>query len=103
MRSLCGLLAAGILLTGCSRDGARLAPADRQFIETIVALRQAAEQSGGEPASYAALKAGVLRDHDVTEEQLRAYLDMRARDLTRLAAVWESINVRLTAPTPQPE
>jgi len=71
--------------SGCGGDSDTLAPPDRQFIETVVALRKAAAASGGDAASYAALKAGVLRDQG------------------RLAAVWESINVRLSAPVPQAE
>lgn len=100
--TLYAVLAAALLAGACNRDGA-LAPEDEQFIEAMVALRQAARASGGDAGRYAALKANVLREQGVTEEQLRAYIQTHAHDLERLAAVWESINVRLAEPEARPQ
>ena len=101
MRAVLILVASGMLLGGCGDDDTPLSTEDRTFIEAVVALRQAAQQARGDEAMFAALKGNVLSSQRVTEEELRAYIQSHAQDLDRMAAVWESINVRLTVPTTQ--
>ena len=102
MRALLIVVAASVsLLAGCGDDETPLSAEDRTFIEAVVALRQAAQTARGDEAIYTALKANALAEHSVTEEQLRAYIQSHAQDLDRMAAVWESINVRLSTPTTQ--
>ena len=99
MRAALILVTSGLLLAGCGDDATPLSTEDRRFIDTVVALRQAAQQARGDATMYAALKVNVLSSQRVTEEELRAYIQSHAQDLDRMAAVWESINVRLTVPT----
>ena len=101
MRAALILVTSGMLLAGCGDDDTPLITEDRKFIEAVVALRQAAQQARGDATMYAALKVNVLSSQRVTEEELRAYIQSHAQDLDRMAAVWESINVRLTIPTTQ--
>ena len=101
MRAVLILVTTGIVLAGCGNDDTPLSTEDRTFIDAVVALRQAAQQARGDETLYAALKVNVLSSHRVTEEELRAYIQSHAQDLDRMAAVWESINVRLTVPTTQ--
>jgi hypothetical protein len=92
--------AAGVmLLGGCGDNATPLSPEDRQFIEAVVAVRKAAQEARGDESIFAALKANALSEQRVTEEELRAYIQSHAQDLDRMAAVWESINVRLSIPT----
>jgi hypothetical protein len=100
-RSVLGAVLVLVLGTGCGDDELPLSAEDRQFIEAVVALRQAAQVAMGDSAEFAVRKASALSSHGVTEDQLRAYIQSHAQDLDRMAAVWESINVRLTVPTTQ--
>lgn len=88
---------------GCRGADTPLTAEDRQFIDTMVALREAAARSGDDAGAYEAMKAQVLSERGVTEEQLRAYIEVNARDLDRLAAVWDSINLRLSTPPAAPQ
>jgi hypothetical protein len=74
--------------TGLSQTG---------FVDVIADLRRASV-SAPDPAAFAVRKEQILRDAGVTEDQLRAYITAHQRDLRHMAAVWESINVRLADP-----
>ena len=89
---LCVLLA---LLAGCEREAEPAGLPQSRFIQVMVELRKAA-RGVPDSAAFEARKQQVLADAGVTEAQLRAYLAAHVRDLDHLAAVWESINVRLT-------
>ena len=89
---LCVLLA---LLAGCERETEPAGLPQSRFIQVMVELRKAA-RGVQDSAAFEARKQQVLADAGVTEAQLRAYLAAHVRDLDHLAAVWESINVRLT-------
>src|SRR5919108_232219 len=89
---LCVLLA---LLAGCEREAEPAGLPQSRFIQVMVELRKAA-RGVQDSAAFEARKQQVLADAGVTETQLRAYLAAHVRDLDHLAAVWESINVRLT-------
>jgi hypothetical protein len=92
------LLVTVAAVCGCARDTDTTGLPQRRFIEVIVELRRAAQD--GETAQFAARKQQILEKAGVTEEQLRAYVKTHERDLEHMAAVWESINVRLTQPPP---
>jgi hypothetical protein len=89
------LLIAGALL-GCARgdDGTGLRT-DR-FVDVVVELRQAALDLRDDPAAYDVRKGQILRDAGVTEDQLRAYVEVHGTDLDHMAEVWRSINQRLS-------
>jgi hypothetical protein len=88
---LCIFLAA---LAGCERETEPAGLPHSRFIQVMVELRKAA-RGVQDSAAFEARKQQVLADAGVTEAQLRAYLAAHIRDLDHLAAVWESINVRL--------
>lgn len=96
LKLLALVLSAG-LWASCDRghDGTGLS--QTRFIEVIVELRRASLRLE-DPAAFAARKQQILADAGVTEEQLRAYITAHERDLSHMAAVWESINVRLAEP-----
>lgn len=71
-----------------------------EFVDVIVELRRAA-RSTPEPASFEARRQQILHDAGVTDAQLRAYVQAHSRDFEHMAAVWESINVRLATPADQ--
>lgn len=85
------------LCAGCNRTDAGTGLSQTRFIDVVVELRRAA-LSLPEPAAFAARKQQILSDAGVTEEELRAYITAHERDLSHMAAVWESINVRLADP-----
>jgi hypothetical protein len=66
----------------------------------MVELRKAA-RGVQDTTAFAARRQAILADAGVTEAQLRAYLTTHIRDLEHLAAVWESINVRLAEEEPK--
>jgi hypothetical protein len=81
-------------VSGCGRDperGYATIPRER-FIETNVALRQI-DRAAPEADS---LRAEVLAEHGVTEEDLRAFVIARSERPGELAAVWDEIRQRLT-------
>jgi hypothetical protein len=85
-----------VSLAGCERASEPAGLPQSRFIDVMVELRKAA-RGVQDTAVFAARRQQVLADAGVTEEQLRAYLTTHIRDLDHLAAVWESINVRLSA------
>jgi hypothetical protein len=89
-----------VSLAGCQRTSEPAGLPQSRFIEVMVELRKAA-RGVQDTAAFEARRQQVLADAGVTEEQLRAYLAQHMRDLDELAAVWESINVRLTADEPR--
>jgi hypothetical protein len=88
---LCTLL---VSFAGCDRPTEPAGLAQSRFIDVMVELRKAA-RGMQDTVAFAARKQAILTDAGVTEAQLRAYLTTHIRDLDHLAAVWESINVRL--------
>jgi hypothetical protein len=79
---------------GCGRDperGFATIPRER-FIETNVALRQI-DRAAPEADS---LRAEVLAEHGVTEEDLQAFVTARSDRPGELASVWDEIRQRLT-------
>lgn len=89
------ILAVGLLL-GCSEGDGGFGPRDDHFVETMVELRRAAILAGRDTAQFEARKQEILEERGVTEDSLRAYVARRSADLEGMAAVWDSVNARLT-------
>lgn len=89
-----------VSVAGCQREAEPAGLPQSRFIEVMVELRKAAREVA-DSAAFAARKQQILADKGVTEEQLRTFLTTHIRDLDHLAAVWESINVRLTEDQPR--
>jgi hypothetical protein len=62
-----------------------------RFIGAYVALSAVA----GDTAVTDSLRAVILAEHGVTEEEMRAFVAARSHDPQRLAAVWDQIRERL--------
>lgn len=84
-----------LAVAACGDSPATTEVSDERFIEVVVQLRRAAMETMGSPDGFEARRDAVLRDAGVTEEQLRAYVETRGRDLDRMAEIWETINTRL--------
>lgn len=68
-----------------------------RFLDIVVAIRRAerAVQYGDSAAvEFERLKAEILAEHDVTDEDLRDYL-ARHDDLESLTEIWDTLNERL--------
>jgi hypothetical protein len=90
------VLAIGVLLAGCEGGGAAFGPDDERFVETIVALRRAALDAGADTAAFEAARARILEERGVTEASLESYVERRSADLREMAAIWDSVNARLS-------
>lgn len=71
---------------------------DDEFIEVIVALREAEmalarTDSAGE--AFERRRTEILDRHGVTQEDLREFVRQTAPDLARTTALWDSISHRL--------
>jgi hypothetical protein len=84
-----------LALSGCGRTDAT-GLSDERFIEVVVALRTAADDTRGDPSGYEARRTVILREAGVSEDELRAYVGRHSRDLHHMAEIWEAINERLT-------
>jgi hypothetical protein len=82
------------VLHACARDDGAGLSTDR-FVDVIVELRRAAEETRATPADFTARRDQILRDASVTEEELRAYVERHGRDVAHMATVWETVNRRL--------
>jgi hypothetical protein len=92
-------LAVLVLATACSLGGCRreepAAPMERTtFVEVMVSLRRAALQSSSQE-DFESRKQAILREARVTEDQLRAYARLGARDGPALADAYDTISARL--------
>src|SRR5690606_20097167 len=83
------LLAMVIVAAACTGDDTTYAPADESFVETVVELRRAALEAGPDTALYAELRAQVLEERGMTEDELRAYVSARSADLDHMAMIWD--------------
>jgi hypothetical protein len=85
------------LLGGCDRGDATGTIDRDRFITTVVQLRQAALETAGDPAAWAARREAILRANRVTEAALREYVAVHGRDVEHMAEVWGAVNERLGA------
>ena len=95
------LLALVVVVTACDRDAMTYAPADEEFVTTMVELRRAALEAGTDTAHFADLRERVLQARGVTEDELRAYVSSRSADLDHMAMIWDSVAARLEEPSVQ--
>lgn len=94
-----------LALVACGEaEGGSEALEPGEFVDIIVALRQAEREVRREAhqdsveLEFERRKAGILERHDVTEEEIRGFLE-RHRDRPRLiASVWDSVAQRLRSP-----
>ena len=98
MRFFLGLV---LLLGACAGEEGTLAATDEQFIETIVELRRAALEAGADTARFEDLRAAILEERGVTEDDLRAYVAGHADDLRHMATIWDTISARLSETDPR--
>jgi hypothetical protein len=86
------------LLSACRGGWAPVEPVSRTtFVEVIVALRRAANETPSQPA-FETRKASILEEAGVTEADLLEYVRTHAGELEMMASVWDSIEVRLRPP-----
>lgn len=89
------LLTAALFACGHVDDGTGIDQSE--FVDVVVELRRAA-RSSPDPATFHARRQQILHDAGIGDAQLRAYVQAHSRDFEHMAAVWESINVRLSTP-----
>ncbi|MFP4622787.1 MAG: hypothetical protein ACLFRX_01280 [Gemmatimonadota bacterium] len=95
------LLALMAALPGCEAGGTadpEEGLSREEFVEVVVALREAERDLPSDstaPERFAEVKAEILAEHDVTEVELRAFLEGQDEDLARLQELWDTINRRL--------
>jgi hypothetical protein len=67
-----------------------------RFVEAYVAMsRVRADTITEDTARADSLRAAVLAEHGLTEEQMREFVSARSRNPQQLATVWEQIRTRL--------
>ena len=86
-----------VLLPACDRS---TTPPDTgglsrdQFIEVFIALRNA-KKNAGTPADFEEQKRQILARAKITEEQFKRFGEAHTEDLGFMAAVWDTIQIRL--------
>ena len=90
MRKLSLLLLMSVI-AGCSRAEPALPMSHSAFIAVMVELRRASLEGG----DFASRRATILRDAGVSEAQLSAYVQRMAHRPGEMAAVFDSISLRL--------
>lgn len=99
MRTLIVVLA--LAIAGCEVEENTFGADDQKFVDTMVELRRAALTAGIDTAQFEELRQAVLEDHGVTEEDLRGYVEANSSNPDHMAAIWDSISVRLSEPIQQ--
>lgn len=103
----CGVLGVlavgGAALAACQdlgptdrEDGAGLTP--MEFVDVVVAIRKAEQEARYEDSAavvFDRLKAGILEERGVTEEEIREFVHIHSGDFDVMAEVWDSITQRL--------
>jgi hypothetical protein len=92
-------LLAAFLLAGCpGRDPAATGPIDREeFITIVVELRRAQAEATSRD-EFEERKAGVLAEHGVSEDDVRAFVQRHGGDVRLMSEVWDSVQTRLQRP-----
>ena len=81
------LVALVALLAGCGGDAERGGIERAEFVATFVDLREATVRGTLDSAS----RDSILGAHDVTEAELRAYVEARSDDPEALAETWRAV------------
>jgi hypothetical protein len=85
-----------VALTACGPANDATGIGRDRFVDVVVELRLAALETRGDVAAFEARKAEILRAADVTEDEMRAYVERHGEDLEHMAEVWGAINRRLS-------
>ena len=93
LRRVAALGVALVAALGC-RHEATLPLEQEKFVEVMVELRRAAQESSGQE-EFETRKQAILEDAGVSEAQLRAYARQAPRDPAALSTTYDSINARL--------
>jgi hypothetical protein len=90
------VLAFAAALSACDARGDATGIATDDFIDVIVELRRASENTLEDTAAFAVRRDRILAEAGVTVEDLQAYVEAHGRDVEHMARVWETINARLS-------
>lgn len=69
-----------------------------EFVDVVVAIRKAEQEARYEDSAavvFDRLKAGILEERDVTEEEIREFVRIHSGDFDVMSEVWDSITQRL--------
>lgn len=87
---------ATLLSVSCARNDGVTAVDRDQFVSIVAELREAAARTRGEPGEFDEIKARILEQHNVTEDDLRHYVEVHSRDVDHMAEVWTAVNEKLS-------
>lgn len=87
------LLMVAALACGRGSDDARSTISREKFIETFVAL----QLIQGDSMVLDSLRAVVLEEQGVTEEEMRRFVAVRGENPEELAQIWEEVHQRLVS------
>jgi hypothetical protein len=88
---------------GCRRSEPlpQTALSTERFVETVVALRSAAYETGDQ-AAFEARRQEILATAEVTDSMLLEFVRVRARDLEGMRTIWDTIAARRNVPRLEP-
>lgn len=81
---------------GCARDPGAPAIEPETYVDVMVALRLADNQTSSE-AEFVERREQILRDAGVTDSVLVQWVRAHGQDLRLMAELWDTINARLNA------
>jgi hypothetical protein len=84
------------LASACEQEPEGPQLASETFIDVMVQLRRAHEQSESD-AQFEVRRDSILRGAGVTDSTLVQWVRMRSGDVEFLTALWDSVNARLIA------
>jgi hypothetical protein len=85
-----------VAVSGCdaSASGPSSGLTDREFIELYVALRDAQNRATS-PEEFERVKQNILAEAGAKPESMQQFVREHRTDIKRLAAVWDSIRIRV--------
>jgi hypothetical protein len=98
-RTPTALIIAALLASGCSPAEPQPDPgmSTEQFIEAVVTLRQAAQQTGS-VEEFEARRQQLLEASAITDSMLLQFVRVHGHDVQRMTEIWDSISARLQRP-----
>lgn len=92
------LIGLSILTLGCGGDepdARTVAGLDAEtFIQVFIGLREA-DYLADTPEDFSAMKDSIMAEYHTTPEDLREFVRVYSRDMDRMSAVWDTIEVRI--------
>lgn len=64
------------------------------FVETYIGLRQA-DYLATTPEEFTLMRDSILEHHATTQDELREFVREYSRDVDRMSALWDTIEVRI--------